>query len=388
MIIDKTLFVKTESVRAVILQAKSVGFVLRHPDASRFVWSRPGRKSVYPDPADPAKSRILLVNNDLPSDIKDEIPTGETTFAIRTSYDDFDTEEALRILIPDTPERPTSFETVGHIAHMNLRDEFLPFKEVIGQVIIDKNKHINVVVTKVGTLSNEFRTFNMEIIGARTADRSLVATVSENKMRLTVDYQKCYWNSRLSFERERLLQKFLFYDTESTRLVDMCCGIGALACFAAREGMEVFANDLNPDAIACAKKNAIANKVNPEFHNIDAREFVRSLVKDGKLGESKTNHVMINLPEIGIEFLDVFNGLFESEHQLGANEFRIYCHCFSKDNSADISERVNRAMRAGPDGISDIKAVHVRDVAPNKIMYSAEFVVPRHILISAKKFRL
>ena len=388
MIIDKTLFVKTESVRAVTLPAKSVGFVLKHRYASRFVWSRPGRKSVYQDPTDPAKSRILLVNNDLPSDIKDAIPTGETTFEIRTSYDDFNTEEALRILIPDMPDRPTSFETVGHIAHMNLRDEFLPFKEVIGQVIIDKNKHINVVVTKVGTLSNEFRTFDMEIIGARTADRSLLATVSENKMRLTVDYQKCYWNSRLSFERERLIKKFLGSESQSNRLVDMCCGIGALACFAAREGMEVFANDLNPGAIACARTNAMANKVNPEFYNMDAREFVRSLVKDGKLGESKTNHVMINLPENGIEFLDVFNRLFESEDQLGGNEFRIYCHCFSKDNSADISERVNRAIRAVPDGIPDIKTVHVRDVAPNKIMYSVEFVVPRNILISAKKVRL
>ena len=30
-------------------------------------------------------------------------------------------------------EIPSAFETVGHIAHLNLREEQLPFKKVIGQ---------------------------------------------------------------------------------------------------------------------------------------------------------------------------------------------------------------------------------------------------------------
>lgn len=31
-------------------------------------------------------------------------------------------------------EVPSSFETVGHIAHLNLREELLPHKHTIGQV--------------------------------------------------------------------------------------------------------------------------------------------------------------------------------------------------------------------------------------------------------------
>ncbi len=31
-------------------------------------------------------------------------------------------------------EVPSAFETVGHIAHLNLREELLPWKHVIGQV--------------------------------------------------------------------------------------------------------------------------------------------------------------------------------------------------------------------------------------------------------------
>lgn len=55
----------------------------------------------------------------------------------------------LQKLLPEGCEVPTSFESVGHIAHLNLRDELLPYKHVIGQVVLDKNSSIRTVVNKV-----------------------------------------------------------------------------------------------------------------------------------------------------------------------------------------------------------------------------------------------
>lgn len=52
-------------------------------------------------------------------------------------------------LLPEGVEVPSSFETVGHIAHLNIREDLEPYKHVIGQVIIDKNPHITTVVNKV-----------------------------------------------------------------------------------------------------------------------------------------------------------------------------------------------------------------------------------------------
>lgn len=52
-------------------------------------------------------------------------------------------------LLPEGCEVPSSYECVGHIAHVNLRKELLPYKHVIGQVLLDKNAALRTVVNKV-----------------------------------------------------------------------------------------------------------------------------------------------------------------------------------------------------------------------------------------------
>lgn len=40
-------------------------------------------------------------------------------------------------LLPDGMEVPSAFEGIGHIAHLNLKDEWLPYKHIIGEVRIE-----------------------------------------------------------------------------------------------------------------------------------------------------------------------------------------------------------------------------------------------------------
>lgn len=67
-------------------------------------------------------------------------------------------------------------------AHLNLNDEYLPFKHVVGQVILDvcayirvqlaqsltnavqKNKGVKTVVNKLNTIDTKFRFFKMELL--------------------------------------------------------------------------------------------------------------------------------------------------------------------------------------------------------------------------------
>jgi tRNA (guanine37-N1)-methyltransferase len=47
---------------------------------------------------------------------------------------------------------------------MNLKDEYLPYKNVIGQIVLDKNHGLRTVVNKLDTIDNEFRFFKMEVL--------------------------------------------------------------------------------------------------------------------------------------------------------------------------------------------------------------------------------
>ena len=41
-------------------------------------------------------------------------------------------DQVLKELFPAGAEVPSSFETIGHVAHVNLRDELLPYRRIIG----------------------------------------------------------------------------------------------------------------------------------------------------------------------------------------------------------------------------------------------------------------
>jgi tRNA (guanine37-N1)-methyltransferase len=46
-------------------------------------------------------------------------------------------EQILRSVIPEELEIPSSFTQIGHIAHLNLKEQYFPWKNIIGQVILD-----------------------------------------------------------------------------------------------------------------------------------------------------------------------------------------------------------------------------------------------------------
>lgn len=121
---------------------------------------------------DPVKRRVLLKPeitslDTLQQDVQDLIREHAEEVVrhdIRIGADHMSTEEILKMVLPAEVGTVSSFETVGHIAHVNLRDEQLPHKYVIGDVILSKNTHLKTVVNKVGRISSTFRVFDMEVI--------------------------------------------------------------------------------------------------------------------------------------------------------------------------------------------------------------------------------
>ncbi|GER46069.1 tRNA (guanine(37)-N1)-methyltransferase [Striga asiatica] len=169
-----------------------------------------------------------------------------------------------RYILPPGIEVPSSFETIGHIAHLNIADELLPYKDVIAKT----------VVNKVGTITNEFRVPNFEILAG---DCNMVTEVKQYGATFKLDYGLVYWNSRLEHEHLRLISKFEARDT----VCDMFAGIGPFAIPAAQKRCQVYANDSNPDSIRFLKINAEINKVSNlvRAYNLDARKFISSIIQ-------------------------------------------------------------------------------------------------------------
>lgn len=94
-------------------------------------------------------------------------------------------------------------------------------------------------------------------------------------------------------------------------LADIFCGCGPLAVRAARKGLFVIANDLNPYGYEYLVHNAQLNKISQKMlcYNMCARAVMKKLYaeKAKRAVEFKEpDHIYMNLPVDAIEFLDVF----------------------------------------------------------------------------------
>jgi tRNA (guanine37-N1)-methyltransferase len=379
--------------------------------------------------------------SNLPEDkqkfIKEEcIEVKSYTFIV--DYEYWSTDDILRSIIPEEYQIPGSFETVGHIAHLNLREEYLPYKKIIGEIILDKNKHIKTVVNKTGKIDNTFRFFEMELL-AGVWDMN--AELKESNCTFQFDFSKVYWNSRLQGEHERLVKKF----KRNEFICDVMAGVGPFALPAAKnKGSIVFANDLNPKSYEYLKKNVENNKlVNKVFsYNEDGRDFIKNSLKylndksiqekiieqrkkdkieslrkkfkkqnikninrnneKEKIEDNSENifktengtpilfqHYVMNLPAIAIEFLDAFRGIFRDyKDKIKIEQFpTIHCHCFSaaKDRHAEIKSRVENALGHALDEKYIKEIYFVRSVAPSKDMYCISFVLPPEVAFMDEK---
>ncbi|XP_074367263.1 tRNA (guanine(37)-N(1))-methyltransferase 2-like isoform X3 [Apium graveolens] len=162
----------------------------------------------------------------------------------------------------------------SHVAHVNIKNELLPYKDLIAKVIYDKNyPRIQTVVNKVGCISNEFRVPKFEVLAGKA---DLTTEVKQFGATFKLDYGLVYWNSRLEHEHIRLVSQFQAGET----ICDMFAGIGPFVIPAAKKGCLVYANDLNPDSVKYLRINAKINKVEDcvNTYNMDARNFIAQLM--------------------------------------------------------------------------------------------------------------
>lgn len=312
-----------------------------------------------------------------------------TDAVVKLDYSHTSTSETLKRLLPEGTEVPSSFEQIGHIAHLNLREEHLPFKYIIGAVILDKNPKIKTVINKVGTIDNEWRVFSMELLAG---EENTVAEVKQHGARFRLDFRKVYWNSRLEAEHLRLVDRWF---KPGDVVADAMAGVGPFTIPAATsKGCTVLANDLNPDSYKWLKVNITINKVESlaSPFNLDGREFLRLIAsrrlsiatpggqdaKNESLPGPAVKHIVMNLPATAVEFLDALQGSFDRELWKDYDLPMVHVYAFVRvptETVDHLQARIEKAL--GCDLESPSEFHQVRDVAPNKHMYCASFRVPK-----------
>ncbi|CAH9102003.1 unnamed protein product [Cuscuta epithymum] len=250
-----------------------------------YMLDRPRIKPIIEDPTSKT-SRYLILSETIQNADLSEVPAQKLAeleglceievvpYSLTLGYSYWSADHILKQILPIGLEIPSSFETIGHIAHLNITDELLPYKDVIAKVIYDKNyPRIQTVVNKVGSISNEFRVPKFEVL---TGKDEMVTEVKQYGATFKLDYRLVYWNSRLEHEHLRLVSQFKAGET----ICDMFSGIGPFTIPAAQKGCRVYANDLNPDSVYYLKLNADLNKVKDLVfaYNMDAREFLSQLM--------------------------------------------------------------------------------------------------------------
>ena len=96
----------------------------------------------------------------------------------------------------------SGYSFIGHVCHLNLKQEADPYKKVIGQILLQL-PNVKTVVNKTNVIDNTYRNFTMEIL-AGIEDFNVM--VKENYVKFQFDFSKVYWNPRLGTEHGRIAE--------------------------------------------------------------------------------------------------------------------------------------------------------------------------------------
>ncbi|XP_060074350.1 tRNA (guanine(37)-N1)-methyltransferase-like [Ylistrum balloti] len=341
----------------------------------------PDKVTCFDDLGDDFKKHLIEADIDLSQWFEDEV---------ELNFDSWKAKDILQAIIPQELGIVSGYSLIGHIIHLNLKEELLEFKYIIGQVLLDKHGYIRTVVNKLSTIDNTFRNFHMEILAG---EDDTITTVRENGASFKFDFSKVYWNTRLGTEHARIALQLEKQDL----MFDVFAGVGPFAVIAARRGVNVFANDLNPHSYESLVENLALNKVKTKVKcsNLDGRDFITSVMKPellrlwdlGHMRVHKTYAVM-NLPALAVTFLDEFIGLLSDragDQDTYPDHLIPLVHCYVFGKAADTRQAAKDLVEEniGESLPDDAKLKFVRNVAPNKDMYCVAFNFPKHLLFKS-----
>ena len=202
----------------------------------------------------------------------------------------------------------TSFDTIGDIVILEIPEELESKKNIIGKATLDFTKRKSIYM-KRSAVHGTIRIRDLELIAG---EDNPVTIHKEHGARLKINVEEVYFSPRLATERKRVSDSVC----DGENILDMFCGIGPFPIVIARNNdVSITGVDINENAIKYFKENIRLNKLK-DIDAIcgDAREISVSF-------KTKFDRIIMNLPGLAYDFLDVAMNLIEDGGIINYYEF-------------------------------------------------------------------
>lgn len=264
--------------------------------------------------------------------------------------------KALGKLTPEEHQQLiSSYDVVGDIAIIRIRDKLDEKAMLITKAIMDSNKHIKTVLCQTSAVSGTFRIRELQWIGG---EKKTITVHMEHRCQFYVDLATSYFSPRLSYEHMRIARLVQPHET----VVNMFAGVGCFSIIIAKHSKadRIYSIDINPDAIHFMNENINRNKVENRVIPIEGDAQV--IIETGLVG--KADRVLMPLPEKSYEYLNsAINALKPSG---GWIHFYDSTHANKRDDA--IPQIITKVSERLEDLKVDFKVPYsriVRTVGPN-----------------------
>lgn len=247
---------------------------------------------------------------------------------------------------------PHAVDFIGDIAMIEIPSELKPFKNLVGNAILQTHKNVKTVLEKASAINGIYRTRDYHLI----AGENKTSTVHhEYGCTFHVDVAKAYFSPRLSFEHKRVAALV----KPGEIIVDLFAGVGPFSVLTAKEksDVKVYALDINPSAVELLKINIQANRVVSKVYPVlgDARQVVTEQL------HGVADRAIMNLPESAIEFVDVACQALKPS----GGVIHFYAFVREPDSIEKLQSRFSKAvLQAGRKVERFLEAKSIRETAP------------------------
>jgi len=188
-----------------------------------------------------------------------------------------------------------SYDIIGDITVIRVPEALQQHSEIIAKAVMQTYKRVRSVWRQVGPVSGDLRLRELEWMAG---ERRTETVHREHGCVFKVDFRRCYFSPRLSYERMRIARQV----QPGEVIVNMFAGVGCYSIIIAKhsEASKIYSIDINPVAVQYMKENVELNKVMGRVLPLegDAKRIVEEKL------QNVANRVLMPLPERAYEYLD------------------------------------------------------------------------------------